>query len=108
MIRGHRHCAGGPEGSRTLGLCDANAALSQLSYRPIAYLKLNYINISLKCQEKKEHKLNSVYELALGNLNMTITLDVSFPDVMNDVLLDKYKLNTVRIMVKIPNGDVRY
>ena len=23
---------------------------------------------------------------------MTITLDVSFPDVMNDVLLDKYKI----------------
>ena len=25
---------GGPEGIRTLGLCDANAALSQLSYGP--------------------------------------------------------------------------
>ena len=38
---------------------------------------------------EKEDKLNSVCELALGNLNMTITIDVSFPDVMNDVLLDK-------------------
>ncbi len=29
-----RRCGGGPEGSRTLDLCDANAALSQLSYKP--------------------------------------------------------------------------
>ena len=31
---------GGPGGIRTLDLCDANAALSQLSYEPISYLKL--------------------------------------------------------------------
>ena len=30
-----RHAAGGPEGDRTLDLCVANAALSQLSYKPI-------------------------------------------------------------------------
>ena len=29
---------GGPGGIRTLDLCDANAALSQLSYRPIFYI----------------------------------------------------------------------
>lgn len=28
---------GGHEGSRTLGLCNANAALSQLSYAPVEY-----------------------------------------------------------------------
>lgn len=27
---------GGPEGDRTLGLCDANAVLSQLSYGPVS------------------------------------------------------------------------
>ena len=32
MITGLSH---GPEGIRTLGLCVANAALSQLSYEPV-------------------------------------------------------------------------
>ena len=31
---------GGHEGSRTLGLCNANAALSQLSYAPVGYYNI--------------------------------------------------------------------
>ncbi len=33
--RPRRLAAGGLEGDRTLGLCVANAALSQLSYKPL-------------------------------------------------------------------------
>ncbi len=39
-----RLCAGGLEGDRTLGLCVANAALSQLSYEPV---KTNIITINI-------------------------------------------------------------
>ena len=47
MLR--RLCAGGPEGDRTLGLCVANAALSQLSYEPIAFKLLTEVNEKNKC-----------------------------------------------------------
>ncbi len=42
---GHR--SGGPEGIRTLDLCVANAALSQLSYRPLD--TLYYIGVGILC-----------------------------------------------------------
>ena len=35
-------CCGGPKGIWTLGLCDANAALSQLSYGPLKIMLLSY------------------------------------------------------------------
>lgn len=37
-----RRPRGGPEGIRTLDLRDANAALSQLSYRPTGYVCLSF------------------------------------------------------------------
>ena len=37
---------GGPGGIRTLDLCDANAALSQLSYGPIYLTTLNILTLS--------------------------------------------------------------
>ena len=46
---------GGPEGIRTLGLCDANAALSQLSYGPVKDTFYNvlvyYITPFCACQD---------------------------------------------------------
>ena len=43
-------CYGGPEGDRTLDLCVANAALSQLSYKPvfITELSISYAFVVVK------------------------------------------------------------
>jgi hypothetical protein len=63
--KGGRVFNGGPEGIRTLDLCDANAALSQLSHEPTKYQykvkPLNYYNMFfLNCQAQIQAKNPSV------------------------------------------------
>lgn len=73
---------GGPGGIRTLDLCDANAALSQLSYGPIYLTTLNILTLSngfvkvflsVPCCGKSQafiaHKFSP---FILSNFNMTI------------------------------------
>ena len=43
-------CSGGPGGDRTHDLCVANAALSQLSYKPINMQRRYYITDCIFCQ----------------------------------------------------------
>jgi hypothetical protein len=56
---------GGPEGIRTLDLCDANAALSQLSHEPtffqIAHLSLFIITLSARLAKPKSGKSHAIF-----------------------------------------------
>ena len=47
---------GGPEGIRTLDLCVANAALSQLSYKPLLFL---YFIVALYLRKSRENPKKS-------------------------------------------------
>ena len=58
-------CVGGLEGDRTLGLCVANAALSQLSYKPFSF-SLLYHSLQLQSIKKVQnlqfiHTFNIVF-----------------------------------------------